>query len=71
MLIDMVARLPAVGPWLRDAGLPLLSLVAIIAVGAMVLRESEQSRSNSLTFQPAGSKRDVPEQTREGKFTLS
>ena len=39
MLTDMVARLPAIGPWLRDLGLPLLSLVAIIAAGAIALQE--------------------------------
>ena len=48
MLIDLLARLPTVGPWLRDAGLPLLSLVGIMAMGAMVLRESDQLRSKSL-----------------------
>jgi len=42
MLIDMLARFPTVGPWLRDAGLPLLSLVGLLAVGAMALRKSEQ-----------------------------
>ncbi|HEV7923981.1 MAG TPA: glycosyltransferase family 87 protein [Verrucomicrobiae bacterium] len=39
MLTDLAARLPAIGPWLRDLGLPLLSLVAIMAAGAIALRE--------------------------------
>jgi hypothetical protein len=39
MLTDLVARLPAIGPWLRDLGLPLLSLVGMMAAGAMALRE--------------------------------
>jgi hypothetical protein len=45
MLTDMVARLPAIGPWLRDLGLPLLSLVAMMAMGAMALREHEPTVS--------------------------
>jgi hypothetical protein len=42
MLTDMVARLPAIGPWLRDFGLPLLSLVGMMAAGAMALRKQAQ-----------------------------
>jgi len=69
MLTDMVARLPVVGPWLRDLGVPMLSLLGIIAVGAMELRK--QSQSKSLSFEPVESKRDVPEQLGEGKFIHS
>lgn len=49
MLIDIVARLRTVGPWSRDCGLPLLSLIGIIAAGAMVLREREQFRSPAVS----------------------
>jgi hypothetical protein len=42
MLTDMVARLPGIGPWLRDFGLPLLSLVGMMAAGAMALRKQTQ-----------------------------
>jgi hypothetical protein len=71
MVIDMAARLGIVGPWLRDAGLPLLSVVGMIAVGAMILRERDWLRPRSITSQPVESKRDVPEQACEGKFILS
>jgi hypothetical protein len=42
MLTDLAARLPAIGPWLRDFGLPLLSLVGMMAAGAMALRKQPQ-----------------------------
>ena len=37
MLADTLARLPNVGGYLRDAGLPLLSMVALMVAGAVVL----------------------------------
>jgi hypothetical protein len=51
MLVDLAARLPGIGPWLRDLGAPLLSLVGMIAAGAMALREQAQSKSKSLCLE--------------------
>ena len=42
MLTDVVARLPAIGPWLRDFGLPLLSLVGIMAAGVIALGKQRE-----------------------------
>jgi hypothetical protein len=53
MLTDLLARLPALGPWLRDLGVPLLSLVGMIVAGAMALREQDRLKSQSLVLQPA------------------
>ncbi len=39
MLVDMAARFGSLGSWLRDLGLPVLSLVGIVVAGAIVLRE--------------------------------
>ena len=43
MLTDLLARVGGVGPGLRDAGLPLLSVIGMMAVGAMVLNERLRS----------------------------
>jgi len=40
MLTDILARMPGIGPWLRDWGVPLLSLVAMLVTGAIVLLKS-------------------------------
>jgi len=37
MVIDLVVRVPGFGGWLRDLGLPLLSVVCLMAAGAVVL----------------------------------
>jgi hypothetical protein len=42
MFTDLVVRLPSVGPWLRDLGLPLLSLVAMMVAGALALRNDSK-----------------------------
>jgi hypothetical protein len=39
MVVDLLARLPTVGGYLRDLGLPLLSLVAMMGAGAILLRK--------------------------------
>jgi hypothetical protein len=49
MLTDMLARLPVIGPWSRDFGMPLLSLGAMMVAGAIVLRETEHLRAKSLS----------------------
>ncbi len=41
MLTDMMARLPVFGGWLRDLGLPLLSLIYLMWAGAAMLLEPE------------------------------
>ena len=41
MTIDILARMPALGPWLRDLGLPLLSLIALMIAGVRVLLEQQ------------------------------
>jgi hypothetical protein len=38
MGMDMAARFPVIGPWLRDCGFPCLSLCLMLAAGAMALR---------------------------------
>jgi hypothetical protein len=52
-LTDLAARLPAVGPWLRDLGLPFLSLFAMMAAGVMVLRERQPGRPDPIPLDPA------------------
>jgi hypothetical protein len=39
MLTDFLARLPGVGPWLRDLGAPFLTLVGMVVAGAVVLKD--------------------------------
>jgi hypothetical protein len=34
---DLAARLPGIGPWLRDDGFPLLSMIGMLGAGAVVL----------------------------------
>ncbi len=53
MLTDLAARLPGVGPWVRDFGLPLLSLVAIMVAGAMVLLERESLAADLVSNAPS------------------
>jgi hypothetical protein len=47
MVIDLAARLPGIGPWLRDAGLPFLSLVSVMAAAAVAL--VRPARNHELT----------------------
>ncbi len=47
MVVDLAARFGTLGAWLRDLGLPLLSLVGMVVVGAIVLREK---RTASIEF---------------------
>ena len=42
MLTDVLARIPGVGPWLRDAGLPMLTLLGMMVAGAVALRNRER-----------------------------
>jgi len=37
MVIDILARLPGIGRWLRELGLPLLTMVGLICLGALIL----------------------------------
>ena len=39
MVVDLLARVPTFGAYLRDLGLPLLSLLFVLWAGAMALRE--------------------------------
>ncbi len=43
MSIDIAARLPHIGHWLRDAGAPLLSVIWLGCAGAMVLLETRST----------------------------
>jgi hypothetical protein len=52
---DLFARLPGIGPWLRDAGMPFLSMVAMMVAGAVVLR---QGRDNPLISRTDANLRD-------------
>jgi len=42
MLTDVMARMPVIGPWLRDIGLPLLSVVGMMAAGTVLLRANPE-----------------------------
>lgn len=37
MVIDMLARLPGIGDWLRELGLPLLTMVGLICLGVLIV----------------------------------
>jgi len=37
MVTDMLVRVPGIGGWLRDLGLPLLSVIWLMGAGAAVL----------------------------------
>ena len=39
--VPAIGPLPAIGPWLRDAGMPFLSMVALLVAGAVVARRAE------------------------------
>jgi hypothetical protein len=41
MAVDILARLPKIGPFLRDCGIPLLSLIWLMFAGAWVLRRDK------------------------------
>ncbi len=41
LLIDLLARIPGIGPWLRDCGLPFVSLVMLMITGLSVLLRKE------------------------------
>jgi alpha-1,2-mannosyltransferase len=47
MVIDLAARLPGIGPWLRDAGFPCLSLVYVMGSAAVAL--VKPSKNHELT----------------------
>ncbi len=49
MLIDILARIAPVGPWLRDVGAPLLSVVALLIVAMRLLLRRDISRSEFTT----------------------
>jgi hypothetical protein len=40
LVVDIVARLPDVGPFVRDAGVPFMSLIALMLGGIAVLRRN-------------------------------
>lgn len=46
MATDILARLPAIGPALRDLGAPLLSLMLLMAIGAVLLRRLAVGHAN-------------------------
>ena len=41
MVTDILARLPGIGPFLRDVGVPFVSMVFLLIAAAMVLRRTE------------------------------
>jgi hypothetical protein len=47
MLTDLLARLPSIGPSLRDLGVPLLSLIYLMWSGAMVLVKRKNSTAGA------------------------
>jgi hypothetical protein len=47
MLVDILARLPKIGVFLRDIGAPILSLIALMCAGAVVLLKQEDSPSRT------------------------
>jgi hypothetical protein len=49
MVIDLAARLPGIGPWLRAAGLPFLSLVYVMAAAAVALVKPVSGGNHELT----------------------
>jgi hypothetical protein len=54
LLIDLLARLPGIGSWLRDCGLPFLSLVMLMLAGVSVLlRKSVPETSEGSAAEPA------------------
>jgi hypothetical protein len=44
-LTDLLARLPGIGPWLRDGGVPFLSMVAMLVAGAMLISGPKKGSS--------------------------
>jgi len=46
MVIDMLARLPGIGRWLRELGLPLLSLVGLICLGGFIVYQYRRTHDN-------------------------
>ncbi|MDQ6939183.1 MAG: DUF2029 domain-containing protein, partial [Verrucomicrobiota bacterium] len=53
MLTDMLVRIPQIGFWLRDGGVPLLTLVSLMTAGALLLwrqRGAEPQRRKSEAF---------------------
>jgi len=47
MLVDILARLPKIGTFLRDAGVPLLSMVTLMCAGAMILLKHDSSPTSA------------------------
>ena len=43
MSIDIATRLPHIGHWLRDAGVPLLSVIWLGCAGVMILLETRSA----------------------------
>ena len=62
MVIDFLARMPTVGAYLRDLGLPLLSLIAMMVAGVMVLLEQRRGSSTMGASDaiPSAAERPVP-----------
>ena len=56
MSIDIATRLPHIGHWLRDAGVPLLSVIWLGCAGVMILLETRSAPPQPIENQP------VPEQ---------
>jgi len=46
MVVDMLARLPGIGGWLRELGLPLLTMVGLICLGALLVYRHRRSHDN-------------------------
>jgi hypothetical protein len=51
-LIDLGSRLPFPGPWLRELGLPLLSMVGLMAAGAMTLTARNAAKGTPVPTEP-------------------
>ena len=48
MAVDIVARLPGIGHFLRDCGVPLLSLIGLMWAGAVILAKGRHANSPGL-----------------------
>ena len=56
---DLLARLPGMGSWLRDLGLPLISLALLMFAGARVLLCPQSESVAAATQQSDGMSRKI------------
>ena len=55
LVVDVLARLPGIGPWLRDAGAPLATLVILMIAGwRILLKPGNANAAAAISSCPAG-----------------